>query len=97
MIDVVCPLTTQSTGVFIPADGSGRVDIEPGYDTDMLRDKLDSAVQAQANSNVVFAIIKPRILDKDGTYRLEYLCKCWRHKKHGFDPWVRKIPWRRAW
>ena len=20
-----------------------------------------------------------------------------RLKKHGFDPWVRKIPWRRAW
>ena len=20
-----------------------------------------------------------------------------RHKRHGFDPWVRKIPWRRAW
>ena len=23
-------------------------------------------------------------------------CQCCRHKKHGFDPWVRKIPWRRA-
>ena len=20
-----------------------------------------------------------------------------RHRGHGFDPWVRKIPWRRAW
>ena len=20
-----------------------------------------------------------------------------RHKKHGFNPWVRKIPWKRAW
>ena len=20
-----------------------------------------------------------------------------RHKRHGFDPWVGKIPWRRAW
>ena len=27
----------------------------------------------------------------------EPACQCWRHKKHGFDPWVRKIPWRRAW
>lgn len=78
MIDIICPLTVWSTGVFIPYDGSGRVDIEPGYDTDMLKAKLDSEVQAQTNSNVVFAIIKPRILDKDGTYRLEYLCKCWR-------------------
>ena len=22
--------------------------------------------------------------------------QCRRHKRHGFDPWVRKIPWRRA-
>ena len=26
----------------------------------------------------------------------ELVCKC-RHKRHGFDPWVRKIPWRTAW
>ena len=24
-------------------------------------------------------------------------CQCRRYKRHGFDPWVRKIPWRRAW
>ena len=23
--------------------------------------------------------------------------QCRRHKRRGFDPWVRKIPWRRAW
>ena len=22
---------------------------------------------------------------------------CRRHKEHGFDPWVGKIPWRRKW
>ena len=27
----------------------------------------------------------------------EPICQCRRHKKHGFDPWVRKMPWRRAW
>ena len=26
----------------------------------------------------------------------ESACPCRRHKKHGFDPWVGKIPWRRA-
>ena len=26
----------------------------------------------------------------------EPACQCRRHKGHGFDPWVRKIPWRRA-
>ena len=24
-------------------------------------------------------------------------CQCRRHKRRGFGPWVRKIPWRRAW
>ena len=24
-------------------------------------------------------------------------CRCRRHKRHRFNPWVRKIPWRRKW
>ena len=27
----------------------------------------------------------------------EPACQCGRHERHGFDPWVGKIPWRRAW
>ena len=27
----------------------------------------------------------------------ESICQCRRHKRHRFDPWVGKIPWRRAW
>ena len=27
----------------------------------------------------------------------ESTCQCRRCKRHEFDPWVRKIPWRRAW
>ena len=27
----------------------------------------------------------------------ESRCQCRRHKRRGFDPWVRKIPWRRKW
>ena len=27
----------------------------------------------------------------------EPACQCRRHKRHGFDPWVGKIPWWRAW
>ena len=26
----------------------------------------------------------------------EHACQCWRHKRCGFYPWVRKILWRRA-
>ena len=32
-----------------------------------------------------------------GTSGKEPTCQCGRHKRHRFDPWVRKIPWRRAW
>ena len=32
-----------------------------------------------------------------GTSGKEATCQCRKHKRHGFDPWVRKIPWRRAW
>ena len=27
----------------------------------------------------------------------EFTCQCRRRRRHGFDPWVRKIPWKRAW
>jgi len=27
----------------------------------------------------------------------EPICQFRRHKRHGFDSWVRKIPWRRVW
>ena len=32
-----------------------------------------------------------------GTSGKELTCKCRRHKRRRFSPWVRKIPWRRAW
>ena len=32
-----------------------------------------------------------------GTHGKEPSCKCQRHKRCRFDPWVGKIPWRRAW
>ena len=27
----------------------------------------------------------------------EYTCQCRRYKRHGLNPWVGKIPWRRKW
>ena len=27
----------------------------------------------------------------------EPLCQCRKHKRLGFNPWVGKIPWRKAW
>ena len=33
----------------------------------------------------------------DGTSGKESACQCRRHKRCGFNPWVRKIPWRKKW
>ena len=32
-----------------------------------------------------------------GTSGKELTCQCRTHKRRWFDPWVGKIPWRRAW
>ena len=33
----------------------------------------------------------------DSSVGKEFTCLCRRHKRHGFDPWVRKVPWSREW
>ena len=49
----------------------------------------------------VFNLLKEgrgeRCLKPGGASGKEPTCQCRRHKRHGFDPWVGKIPWRRAW
>ena len=32
-----------------------------------------------------------------GSVVKESACQCRRHRRYGFNPWVRKIPWRRKW
>ena len=32
-----------------------------------------------------------------GSSGKEHACQCRKHKRHRFNPWVGKIPWRRAW
>ena len=27
----------------------------------------------------------------------EFTCQCRKCRRHGFNPWIEKIPWRRAW
>ena len=36
-------------------------------------------------------------LARGGASGKEPACQCTRHKRCRFDPWVGKIPWRRAW
>jgi len=33
----------------------------------------------------------------DNTSGKEPACQCRRYRRCGFDPWVRKIPWRKKW
>ena len=44
-----------------------------------------------------FLIWLKRLGFTDGASGKKLACQCRRHKGCGFDPWVRKIPWRRAW
>ena len=56
---------------------------------------LISAVQ---QSRSVLYIFICRCIDiPGGTSGKEPSCQCRRHKRRGFDPWVGKILWRRAW
>ena len=43
---------------------------------------------------IIYAFIKglPRwVIGREST------CHCWNHMRHGFNPWIRKIPWRTEW
>ena len=46
-----------------------------------------------------FSSLSPLVLlgFSGGASGKEPTCQCKRHKRHGFDPWVGKIPWRWAW
>ena len=66
-------------------------------------------VDSQPNAySLVVAVVKQEIKQvlidvKDklgfpsGISGKEPACQCRRHKRHGFDPWVGKVPWRKAW
>ena len=43
------------------------------------------------------APLRQRLDFPGGTSGKEPACQYRRHKRQGFDPWVRKISWRRAW
>jgi len=43
------------------------------------------------SQNIEYSGLPRQLSGKEST------CQCRRHKRHGFDPWVGKILWRRAW
>ena len=46
---------------------------------------------------ICFCVLLPHICFAGGASGKEPACQCRRHKRQKFDPWVGKIPWRRAW
>ena len=48
-------------------------------------------------SHIHTVIISRESIFLGGTSGKEPACQCRRFKRHGFDPWVGMIPWRRAW
>ena len=54
-----------------------------------------------AKPNNLIQVFKEALLVRkgfpDGLSGKESTCQCRRRKRPGFDPWVRKIPWRRKW
>ena len=52
---------------------------------------------AKGSTEIHPSLQKKKIGGICSTSGKESACQCIRHKRQGFDPWVRKIPWRRVW
>ena len=48
-------------------------------------------------SGLLHCRVDSLLFELGSTYGKESACQCRRHKRCGFNPWVRKIPWRRKW
>ena len=48
-------------------------------------------------SVVIYHLLSLRQTFPSGASGKELICKCRRHKRCGFYPWIGKIPWRREW
>ena len=55
-----------------------------------------SATQGHSLEGLMIGIQIPRGFP-GGADHNESACQCRRHRRHRFNPWVRKIPWRRTW
>ena len=100
------PVTTAT--IFSPA--FARVHLSLNYPWPN-RDRVDitaaghrnqcSSPQIEGCFPRVGTAIKQDVLEKTvfpgSTSGKEPTCQCKRHKRHGFDPWVRSMPWRRKW
>ena len=58
-----------------------------------LEDNMLSKISQSQKTNTV----KYKVSKVGSTGVKESVCQCMRHKRHRFDPWVGKMPWRRNW
>ena len=56
-----------------------------------------SHVNALLNFCLIFPLISLMSVFSGGSSGKESACQCRSHRRCRFDPWVRKIPWRRKW
>ena len=65
---------------------------------------LSDPMDCSLPGSFIHGIFQARVLEWGATAfspsaasSIEPACQCRRCKRHRFDPWVKKIPWRRAW
>ena len=58
---------------------------------------FDKAVPKPLGCRGVYLLRKDSKWPTGGSSGKEPCCQCRRHKRCGFNPWVRKITWRRKW
>ena len=86
--------------------GPTAVKWDPGFNSDLLSPKstLSSMLLVGVSTDMILLEANLATSNKIKSIHIicgasgkEPACQCRRCKKCRFDPWVRKIPWRRAW
>ena len=84
----------QPTPAFLPGESRGQRSLG-GY-SPWGRKESDTTEHACTEA----LDFNSKLFDGDfpsGAKGKESTCQCKRHERHGFDPWVGKIPWSRKW
>ena len=71
--------------------------LHPSEDFQSRVEHGQSTSQGKVYALEIFAFFYTLFAFPGGASGKEPTCQYRRHKKHGFDPWVKKILWRRAW
>ena len=84
-------MVMQPTPVFLPGESPGQRSLA-GYSP---WGRKESDTTERVHFHFHFQTMKRGF--PGGASGKESACQCKRHKRCGFNPWVRKIPWRKKW